>query len=171
MAARTLCCHPPIDPETPGMPMLNETAGGVYAIAPTLFHDDGRIDGGSIDRMVDFYGQTGCTGITSSASWARPQTRSERGGGGGLPAYPPRGRNAGDRRRLGAGLRDDADAGGAAMDGGNGGLFLDFEMERGASGAIRLARCELGRLKVIPQRRASPAVARRGARGPPRRCS
>ena len=46
------------------MPMLNETAGGVYAIAPTLFHDDGRIDGGSIDRMVDFYGQTGCTGIT-----------------------------------------------------------------------------------------------------------
>ena len=44
--------------------MLNETARGVYAIAPTPFHNDGRIDENSIDRMVDFYGQTGCTGIT-----------------------------------------------------------------------------------------------------------
>jgi Dihydrodipicolinate synthetase family len=46
------------------MPMLNETARGVYAIAPTPFHNDGRIDENSIDRMVDFYEQAGCDGIT-----------------------------------------------------------------------------------------------------------
>jgi 4-hydroxy-tetrahydrodipicolinate synthase len=43
--------------------MLNETARGVYAIAPTPFHNDGRIDENSIDRMVELYGQTGCIGI------------------------------------------------------------------------------------------------------------
>src|SRR6185295_8488113 len=44
--------------------MLDETARGVYAIAPTPFHDDGRIDADSIDRMVDFYREAGCDGIT-----------------------------------------------------------------------------------------------------------
>jgi 4-hydroxy-tetrahydrodipicolinate synthase len=44
--------------------MLDETARGVYAIAPTPFHDDGRIDTSSIDRMSDFYRQAGCDGIT-----------------------------------------------------------------------------------------------------------
>src|SRR5919205_1069414 len=45
-------------------PMLDTSAGGVYAIAPTPFHDDGRIDERSIDRMTDFYREAGCTGIT-----------------------------------------------------------------------------------------------------------
>jgi 4-hydroxy-tetrahydrodipicolinate synthase len=44
--------------------MLDETARGVYAIAPTPFHDDGRIDTSSIDRMSEFYRQAGCDGIT-----------------------------------------------------------------------------------------------------------
>jgi 4-hydroxy-tetrahydrodipicolinate synthase len=44
--------------------MLTTTAQGVYAIAPTPFHDDGRIDEASTDRMVDFYREVGCTGIT-----------------------------------------------------------------------------------------------------------
>ena len=43
---------------------FNEKTKGVYAIAPTPFHEDGRIDDRSVDRMVDFYVETGCTGIT-----------------------------------------------------------------------------------------------------------
>jgi 4-hydroxy-tetrahydrodipicolinate synthase len=45
------------------VPML-ASAEGVYAIAPTPFHPDGRIDEASTDRMVDFYAEAGCTGIT-----------------------------------------------------------------------------------------------------------
>jgi 4-hydroxy-tetrahydrodipicolinate synthase len=43
---------------------LDASAQGVYVIAPTPFHDDGRIDEASTDRMVDFFGEAGCTGIT-----------------------------------------------------------------------------------------------------------
>lgn len=43
---------------------LDESAQGVFAIAPTPFHPDGAIDYASIDRMTDFYAETGCTGIT-----------------------------------------------------------------------------------------------------------
>ena len=34
---------------------LDSNASGVYVIAPTPFHPDGRIDEGSIDRMTDFF--------------------------------------------------------------------------------------------------------------------
>jgi 4-hydroxy-tetrahydrodipicolinate synthase len=44
--------------------MLTASAEGVYAIAPTPFHPDGRVDEASVDRMVDFYRAAGCTGIT-----------------------------------------------------------------------------------------------------------
>jgi 4-hydroxy-tetrahydrodipicolinate synthase len=44
--------------------MLDATANGVYAIAPTPFHEDGGIDARSIERMTDFYREAGCTGIT-----------------------------------------------------------------------------------------------------------
>ena len=44
--------------------MLTSSAQGVYAIAPTPFHEDGRIDDASTDRMVEFYRDVGCTGIT-----------------------------------------------------------------------------------------------------------
>ena len=37
---------------------------GVYAIATTPFFEDGSIDFASIDRLTDFYEQSGCTGIT-----------------------------------------------------------------------------------------------------------
>ncbi|SMC51455.1 dihydrodipicolinate synthase family protein [Rhizobium sp. RU36D] len=39
-------------------------AKGVYAIATTPFHDDGTIDFNSIDRLTDFYQDSGCTGVT-----------------------------------------------------------------------------------------------------------
>lgn len=44
--------------------MLDASANGVYAIAPTPFHPDGRIDIASTDRMTDFYLEAGCSGIT-----------------------------------------------------------------------------------------------------------
>lgn len=40
------------------------TAKGVCVIAATPFHDDGRIDMASTDRMVDFYRACGCSGMT-----------------------------------------------------------------------------------------------------------
>jgi 4-hydroxy-tetrahydrodipicolinate synthase len=45
------------------MPLTHE-ATGTFAIAPTPFHEDGRIDMGSIDRLADFYRNAGCNGIT-----------------------------------------------------------------------------------------------------------
>jgi 4-hydroxy-tetrahydrodipicolinate synthase len=44
--------------------LIDSTARGVYVIAPTPFHEDGRVDADSIDRMVDFYMECGATGIT-----------------------------------------------------------------------------------------------------------
>ena len=43
---------------------LTSEAKGVYVIAPTPFHPDGRIDESSIDRMTDFFVQAGVTGMT-----------------------------------------------------------------------------------------------------------
>jgi 4-hydroxy-tetrahydrodipicolinate synthase len=43
---------------------LTHEASGTFAIAPTPFHDDGRIDETSIDRLTDFYRGVGCNGIT-----------------------------------------------------------------------------------------------------------
>lgn len=39
-------------------------ARGVYVIAPTPFHPDGRIDESSVDRMTDFFLAAGVDGIT-----------------------------------------------------------------------------------------------------------
>ena len=39
-------------------------AQGVYVIAPTPFHPDGRVDDSSVDRMTDFFIQAGVTGMT-----------------------------------------------------------------------------------------------------------
>lgn len=39
-------------------------ATGVYAIATTPFHPDGSLDTASIDRLTDFYQESGCTGLT-----------------------------------------------------------------------------------------------------------
>lgn len=43
---------------------LDATAQGVYPIAPTPFHADGRIDEGSIDRLCEAYRACGATGAT-----------------------------------------------------------------------------------------------------------
>ncbi|MGZ5041676.1 MAG: dihydrodipicolinate synthase family protein [Usitatibacter sp.] len=43
---------------------LQSNAKGVYVIAPTPFHPDGRIDEGSIDRMTDFFAGAGVNGMT-----------------------------------------------------------------------------------------------------------
>jgi 4-hydroxy-tetrahydrodipicolinate synthase len=43
---------------------LDSSAKGVYVIAPTPFHPDGRIDEGSIDRMTDFFVGAGVNGMT-----------------------------------------------------------------------------------------------------------
>jgi 4-hydroxy-tetrahydrodipicolinate synthase len=43
---------------------LSPSTSGTFAIAPTPFHEDGRIDTASIDRMTDYYLEVGCTGIT-----------------------------------------------------------------------------------------------------------
>lgn len=44
--------------------LLDHSAKGVYVIAPTPFHDDGRIDDASTDRMTDFFLEAGCDGMT-----------------------------------------------------------------------------------------------------------
>jgi 4-hydroxy-tetrahydrodipicolinate synthase len=46
------------------MTKLTAEAKGTFAIAPTPFHDDGRIDERSIDRLTDFYAEVGCDGVT-----------------------------------------------------------------------------------------------------------
>ena len=46
------------------MTMLTTKARGVYIISATPFHDDGRIDVASTDRMIDFYKASGVDGIT-----------------------------------------------------------------------------------------------------------
>jgi 4-hydroxy-tetrahydrodipicolinate synthase len=43
---------------------LDHTASGVYSIAPTPFLEDGAIDWNSVDRMTDYYFETGCNGFT-----------------------------------------------------------------------------------------------------------
>ncbi|THK34015.1 hypothetical protein EHS39_32675 [Ensifer sp. MPMI2T] len=52
--------------EEEGQPEMtfNTESKGVYAIATTPFLEDGSIDFNSIDKLTDFYEQSGCTGIT-----------------------------------------------------------------------------------------------------------
>jgi 4-hydroxy-tetrahydrodipicolinate synthase len=43
---------------------LTSDIKGVFPIAPTPFHDDGRVDDASLDRMTDFFTGCGVDGIT-----------------------------------------------------------------------------------------------------------
>ena len=43
---------------------LDSGSRGVFVIAPTPFHEDGRVDERSIDTMTDFFLQAGCDGLT-----------------------------------------------------------------------------------------------------------
>lgn len=55
---------PPVLSPEPSMPLLDETARGVFPIAPTPFTDTGELDLPSTDRMVDFFLERGATGLT-----------------------------------------------------------------------------------------------------------
>jgi 4-hydroxy-tetrahydrodipicolinate synthase len=46
------------------MPLLDESANGVFIIAATPFTDSGALDLASIDRMIDFYLERGANGLT-----------------------------------------------------------------------------------------------------------
>src|SRR5260370_3727948 len=46
------------------MTKITNKAAGIFRIAPTPVHDDGRIDDKSIDRLTDFYAEVGCDGVT-----------------------------------------------------------------------------------------------------------
>lgn len=43
---------------------LDHTASGVFPIAPTAFHPDGRIDEASTDKLIECYLKAGSTGVT-----------------------------------------------------------------------------------------------------------
>jgi hypothetical protein len=43
---------------------LDATASGVFPIAPTPFHPDGRLDEASIDTLIAGYLKAGSTGVT-----------------------------------------------------------------------------------------------------------
>lgn len=43
---------------------FSTSSRGVYAIAATPFHDNGEIDINSVDKLTDFYQESGCSGIT-----------------------------------------------------------------------------------------------------------
>jgi 4-hydroxy-tetrahydrodipicolinate synthase len=44
--------------------LLDHTAAGLFPIAPTPFHTDGRIDSRSIDTLIERYLAAGATGVT-----------------------------------------------------------------------------------------------------------
>jgi 4-hydroxy-tetrahydrodipicolinate synthase len=44
--------------------LLTNKAAGLFPIAPTPFHPDGRLDTGSIDMLIERYLKAGATGIT-----------------------------------------------------------------------------------------------------------
>ncbi|MDF2824292.1 MAG: araD [Mycobacterium sp.] len=46
------------------MPLITSATRGVFSIAPTPFHDDGRVDLGSFQRLLDFYAESGVDGLT-----------------------------------------------------------------------------------------------------------
>ena len=146
---------------------LTADAKGTFAIAPTPFHDDGRIDERSIDRLTDFYEEVGCDGVTVLGILGEaPKLDAAEAVGTDVPFvlqdYPLAigvVMTPGVIRRIvqdnpscvmlkhedWPGLEKISALRGFEKDGsmrhvsiltGNGGLFLDFEMERGADGAM-----------------------------------
>ncbi len=99
------------------MTKLTAKAAGTFAIAPTPFHDDGRIDEKSIDRLTDFYAEVGCDGVTVLGILGEaPKLEAAEAEAGGDPLHQARQEHADHRRRLRAGLRLDALAGASSMD-------------------------------------------------------
>src|SRR6266853_79090 len=156
------------------MTKLTAQAAGTFAIAPTPFHDDGRIDEKSIVRLTDFYAEVGCDGVTvlgilgeapklDAAEAEQVAIRFVKRAknmqiivGVSAPGFATMRSLAKASMDAGAacvmikhedwpGLEKISTLRGFQKDGslkpmsilvGNGGLFLDFEMERGADGAM-----------------------------------
>src|SRR5205085_1107717 len=129
------------------MTKLTAEAAGTFAIAPTPFHDDGRIDEKSIDRLTDFYAEVGCDGVTvlgilgeaPKLDAAEAEQVAIRKIGMDSPSCVML------KHEDWPGLEKISTLPGFQKDGslkpmsilvGNGGMFLDFEMERGADGAM-----------------------------------
>lgn len=145
--------------------LLTTQAKSVYPIEPTPFLDDGSIDHASIDRLTDFYLGCGATGITvlgqlgeapkpehaKSVAIASQMIRhaSNLPVIVGAPAPGFAAKRAMTREVMDAGAAGVLIAPPNTLRGferdarmrhipilcGNGGLFLDYEMSRGADGA------------------------------------
>src|SRR5579859_376994 len=90
------------------MTRLTAKAAGTFAIAPTPFHDDGRIDERSIDRLADFYTEVGCEGVTVLGILGEAPKLDAAEAEQVAIRFVKREEPAGHRRCLGAGLRLDA---------------------------------------------------------------
>ncbi len=85
---------------------LTAKAAGTFAIAPTPFLDDGRIDDKSIDGLTDFYAQVGCNGVTvlgimgEAPKLEGPSPRPSQPASSSVPATRCRSSSAFPRRAL-----------------------------------------------------------------------
>ena len=59
------------------MPLIDESARGFYVISATPFTDDGAMDWTSTDRLMDFYLDCGCDGITILGMMGEAQKLSQ----------------------------------------------------------------------------------------------
>lgn len=59
------------------MALLDETARGFYVISATPFTDDGAMDWTSTDRLMDFYLDCGCDGVTILGMMGEAQKLSQ----------------------------------------------------------------------------------------------
>ncbi len=59
------------------MPLIDESARGFYVIPATPFTDDGAMDWTSTDRLMDFYLDCGCDGITILGMMGEAQKLSQ----------------------------------------------------------------------------------------------
>ena len=112
---------------------LGPTTSGTFAIAPTPFHPDGRIDDASIDRMTDFYLEVGCAGITVLGIMGEAPKLEDNPSCEMLKHEDWPGL---DKITALRGFQKDGSMRPISILTGNGALFLDFEMERGADGAM-----------------------------------
>jgi 4-hydroxy-tetrahydrodipicolinate synthase len=59
------------------MPLIDESARGFYVISATPFTDDGAMDWASTDRLMEFYLDCGCDGITILGMMGEAQKLSQ----------------------------------------------------------------------------------------------
>lgn len=59
------------------MPLIDESARGFYVISATPFTDDGAMDWASTDRLMDFYLDCGCDGVTILGMMGEAQKLSQ----------------------------------------------------------------------------------------------